>query len=106
MRAQAGTLVAIALAAMKQYSPSGWSHACRIGSSLRRVLLLQSCARSRRFGEDAGRSAEHPVLDRDAPIDAEIVLKLAVIAYGDVGPDHDVLTENAIAPDAASDRRG
>jgi hypothetical protein len=73
-------------------------------------LIVSNLAISRRQSDRrdqfqaSHRSAEHPILDRDAPIDAEIVLKLAVIDYGDVGPDHDVLAEDAIAPDAASDR--
>src|SRR5207248_8809780 len=56
-------------------------------------------------GEDAGRSAKNPVLERHALVQTDIVLDLAVVADDDVGPNDNVLTNRAVStdPDARED---
>ena len=77
---------------------------CRAPLDQRRLefgLALDLSARIDDVGENAGRTAEHAVLDCHTWIDADVVLKLAIVADRHVWPDHDVLANDAVLADLA-----
>ena len=108
--AKAGTsLVTTAPAAMKEYSPMRMAAddggvGADGGAALDEgraelVLALDLGTRVVHVGEHAGRPAEHALLERDALVEADVVLDLAGVADGDVGADHDVLPDGHVPPD-------
>src|SRR5688572_4619962 len=63
------------------------------------ILARNVCTRIDDVGKDAARTTKNIVVEHHAFIQADVVLDLATVADAHLWPDHDVLSDRAVATD-------